>query len=634
MTEPWVEMKPAIRFHLAPCGPLVVRRWKSGVVMRCSSSSVRSTGRLVKSTGKMARAVRLAFGLILCGLIAGCQSGALPLPGNRPSLSRIDAAPIPSRDALTDLTTAAFRAFRKNTDLQLTAPISDDARRLVIVSWTNGAGPAASAPGLGRGVTEATQNAIQALRPDTKAELTWGVSIDVVEAIDPIADVKALRLDRLADGLIFEHRNQLLLSGQLRARALISPSGRYTPPALDRVLSRPSHRFVTTTCASNGFGVVFRKHGRPLLIDDDLSDERLTAAIGHSERYLRSIVDEDGKFLYQLDVATGRLDSDYNLARHAGTIHALIDLYRQSKSSESLMALDKAITFLLTHYRKIEFEIPQFMGGVDPMVIADGGQIRLAAVALSLLALTHFADVASDPAHLESAKTLGAFIRHLQKSDGRYEPHNSTLARGVDLGSKSPYAPGEADFALCRLHDVTADPVWLDTAEANIRYLIETRDALIDQQPHDHWMLYALDRLDDKRPHRRNVTKAKLLVASILAAQDLRPESGAEMGAWRSNNVARLTPAATRAEGLLAAARLFKRRGETEWASKAAEGAKQTVAYLLRAQIIPETSHHLRVPHSFVGGFPASLDRDEVRIDFVQHAIAAILAYREWRQSN
>ncbi|MEM7261454.1 MAG: hypothetical protein AAF488_05640, partial [Planctomycetota bacterium] len=79
---------------------------------------------------------------------------------------------------------------------------------------------------------------------------------------------------------------------------------------------------------------------------------------------------------------------------------------------------------------------------------------------------------------------------------------------------------------------------------------------------------------------------------------------------------------------------LFRRAGEEEFARRAIAGAERAAGFLIRCQIQPEASFHLRVPRSFTGGFRARLDWDEVRIDFVQHAAAAIEALLDGRQTT
>jgi hypothetical protein len=57
------------------------------------------------------------------------------------------------------------------------------------------------------------------------------------------------------------------------------------------------------------------------------------------------------------------------------------------------------------------------------------------------------------------------------------------------------------------------------------------------------------------------------------------------------------------------------------------QGVRRTLAFLLRNQFLPGPTHLMNDPASVLGGFSGGATDFHVRIDFPQHAGAAILRY-------
>jgi hypothetical protein len=90
----------------------------------------------------------------------------------------------------------------------------------------------------------------------------------------------------------------------------------------------------------------------------------------------------------------------------------------------------------------------------------------------------------------------------------------------------------------------------------------------------------------------------------------------------------RSTPAAARAEGMLAAYRIAISTGDSR-APKIAAALKASARFQLSQQFNLSNSFFLPRPDRAAGGFRASLTSMRIRIDFVQHNISSLLGIAE-----
>ena len=113
---------------------------------------------------------------------------------------------------------------------------------------------------------------------------------------------------------------------------------------------------------------------------------------------------------------------------------------------------------------------------------------------------------------------------------------------------------------------------------------------------------------------------------AILRLQNRRPP----YPDWRGSyyNPPRSTPTATRSEGLAAAYLLTRDFGQAAEAARLLEGLELGVRFQLGTQFGPESVLYLPDPRRALGGFRRGLNHYEIRIDYVQHNISALLLLR------
>ena len=133
-----------------------------------------------------------------------------------------------------------------------------------------------------------------------------------------------------------------------------------------------------------------------------------------------------------------------------------------------------------------------------------------------------------------------------------------------------------------------------------------------------------LDELHRITGDERYASHAARIAEAIVAAQRTVSPYPYWIGSFY--DPPRSTPTATRAEGLTAAARLARRTGADETAL--IEALERMAGFQLHCQITAENDLYLPRPDLARGGFRRSLTNWEIRIDYVQHNVSALLGLR------
>lgn len=372
--------------------------------------------------------------------------------------------------------------------------------------------------------------------------------------------------------------------------------------------------------------------------------EELDQAIERGVGYILANCDQYGRFAYvRYASADKRRGGSYNLLRHCGTIYALDMAAPVVGRPLVAPVIRRACQFLYDQLyfngvpgqpgMKAIWDIPEKLDGRAPA----GSRIvaKLGGAGLGLLALQ--ADQRNQgmttTAELEG---LGAFVLFMQRPDGSFYARYFPDA-GYDMLFFSLYYPGEAMLGLVRLYEVDRDKKWLSAAALGMRYLADTRKKTGDYLP-DHWGLIASERLMAHLPElEKSPISREILIEhtigvckGMLSEQLLDPKSP-EYGSFRKGG--QTTPTAIRLEGMIAAYRLLPPE-QSEIRQQILRACDLGIDFLLKAQF---------KEGELIGGMPRSVtevdgeDRaaerdnermDEVRIDYVQHALSAMLMYR------
>jgi hypothetical protein len=338
--------------------------------------------------------------------------------------------------------------------------------------------------------------------------------------------------------------------------------------------------------------------------------------------YLVSVTDEQGRFDYSFKPSTGEVDEGYNMLRHAGTIYSMVELYEVTGDEAVIAAVRRALDYLRENTR----DCPQGPDGT--LCVIDGDSVKLGGNALGAIAVARYGAATGDPEYRDLLDPLARWMQSVQDEAGMFTVHKQRWPDGLVSDFISAYYPGEAILALVRVHEASGDESLLDTAAAAARWLITVRDAGVPvaELAHDHWLLYGLNDLYRHRPEPIFLEHTRKIVQAIVDEQNLDPEFPDWRGSYQ--RPPRSTPTAIRSEGLAAAWELLREFGRPGEADPVLDAIRHGVAFQLQTQHRPETVMYYPDPSRTLGAFQESLTDDELRIDYTQHNISALLALR------
>lgn len=369
----------------------------------------------------------------------------------------------------------------------------------------------------------------------------------------------------------------------------------------------------------------------------------LTEAIHLSAKYLNRACNQDGKFLYRVNLNPNvRPKPKYNFLRHAGSIYALADYDRNHPDSSTLNTLERATGYL----KKAAISpIPdrndllavwsraELTGSQKPL------QAKLGGTGLGLVALLSVEKRRPETTPVDFLRKMGDFIVFMQKTDGSFYSKYIPEKGGRDDSWTSLYYPGEAALGLLMLYEKDPALRWLQAAADAIASLARLR-AGKRQVEADHWALLATakllplyDRCQQPLPESEILTHAIRICESILTHRSRYSKNTLEHGCFTDDG--RTTPTAIRLEGLLAAYRFLPIEHKT-LRERIRVTAKEGITFLFRSQI-PSGKYAGGIPRA-IAPLPENhprFDRSfnervtEVRIDYVQHALSAMLDYGE-----
>jgi len=372
-----------------------------------------------------------------------------------------------------------------------------------------------------------------------------------------------------------------------------------------------------------------------------IEQKQLNESIHAAADYLIRQCRENGKFRYRINLNKAvKLKPRYNLLRHAGTIYALAS-YDQAYTGE----LTRSVLKRSTQFLK-KTAIGSVPGRDDLLAVWShpdinlGGkplQAKLGGTGIGLVALLSVEKRIPGTTPLEYLRQMGEFLIYMQKKDGSFYSKYIPQKGGRDDSWTSLYYPGEAALGLVMLYERDPAIKWLQAAADGIAFLAKKR-AEADAVEADHWALLATarmlplyDRCRQPIPRQSVIKHAVQICESMLKDKPANYDSWLRNGSFTADG--RTTPTAIRLEGLLGALgflpveRSYLRR-------QIIFAISEGMQFLLRSQI--QSGEH-------TGGIPRAIQKlpkdhpqwkrsfnrraTEVRIDYVQHALSAMLAY-------
>lgn len=515
----------------------------------------------------------------------------------------------------------------------------DHAPRIVFLSISDGNTPACVSIGCAEGITHAIQKAKKGLFALISNQYTprW-IKVDIVHDVSPLGMMafnKVLETNRGIHGIAFSQSSGLAyLPQEVVAKTYISKKQKLQMKNIKKHTSKHSAQYTgITKLIREGKSEMYKFTTTSYIIDEDdahllyrghrlfakLSNKEILDAANIAGDYLERNVNTSGSFVYSYMPKLNNVPETYNILRHAGAIYSMLELYEVTQNNALLQKSKLAIQYLLKQIRDFKVNNNTFS------VVVDKDFIKLGGNALACLALVKYTQVTDDQQHLPLIRSMGDWIESTQDENGKFTIHKQSISTHTIENFESGYYPGEAIFALTRIYQIDPNKKWLDVAEKAADYLINVRDKNIpgNKLIHDHWLLYGLSELFGYRENKIYIEHTQKIVSAILSTQQLASPFKDWIGGFY--NPPRSTPTAVRAEGLCAAYQLLADQGYKDEAAKILNAIKLCINFQLQTQFRPENAMYLKKPERVIGGFSKSLSHFEIRIDYVQHNISALL---------
>ena len=361
---------------------------------------------------------------------------------------------------------------------------------------------------------------------------------------------------------------------------------------------------------------------------DELTEELLLQRTVWAADYLISSISAEGKIRYQYYVAKDKDSRSYNLLRHGGTTYSILQAYDRTKYEPYRLASEQAIKYLFAKCREDERTGP-FGGGPTKWILSPGNKVKLGGAGLALVMLDQYGESTGDyETYKEDAIKFGNFIVASLKEDGEFI-YFPSLEPGGPPTSKddSAYYPGEAILGLLRLYAWDRNEKWLRAARAASDWLIDVRDAGKDEKrlANDHWLMIALSYLYQETKDEKYVEH------SLNLARAVQYQYEKNRPAWKNYrdfqggyyDPPRSTPAATRGEGLVAVTDTCRVAGrECDWVWDLLE---ETIRHENLSQYDPDMMWWVKNKKKAFGGWDGGLIDTDIRNDFVQHNMSAVI---------
>jgi len=326
-----------------------------------------------------------------------------------------------------------------------------------------------------------------------------------------------------------------------------------------------------------------------------------------------------------VDGATNRTLPGYDWPRHAGATYFLAQAASRSHDADLTAATLRAAALLRAQMASC---------GAQRCVV-DSSLADLGSSALATLAFAEIALEGIDPSYGADASDLAAFLRAQQRADGEFmHRFDREASRPVDV--QYLYYSGEATLALSRVHRLVGDARDLEAAKHALARLAGPAWSFFGSRYYfgeEHWSCEAMADLWDRSPDGKALDFCLRWLAFWRRAQQTASdtpydaEGGYGVGPVQ---VPPLTPVASRCEAGLATLAVARRAGIAQDVLAPLEAQMaRSIGLLLRQQIrdaSPKRLGLLADTRAVDGAFPSSEVDWTLRVDFAQHAGAAMLA--------
>lgn len=349
---------------------------------------------------------------------------------------------------------------------------------------------------------------------------------------------------------------------------------------------------------------------------------------------------ENGRLEYLINPEKTSSDNGiYNVVRHAGVLYSLAAYINHTGDRQFDSTWGKASQYMWDmNVQPVDDTGNLAVWSVpgENFYAESFGKAKIGATGLGLVGwvLGERLGLAAYP--VEDLRKLGDFLLYMQEEDGRFYCSYHEKAGRTDLG-KYQYYPGEAALGLCFLYEKDPQEKWLDGAIKAISVPANNREEMASKAI-DHWDLIATAKIFDiLQATGKDLSEYEYLLAYCQSLVDRllkEYEESKVKGSFTNDHGT--TPTATRIEGLTA---IYPYLDPTGSRAEATEIAIREAVNFIRESQIQEGKLKGGIPLSTVKK-DAIKSREsqyavdhynskaaEIRIDYVQHAMSAVLGH-------
>jgi hypothetical protein len=358
-----------------------------------------------------------------------------------------------------------------------------------------------------------------------------------------------------------------------------------------------------------------------------LDAKSLRAALLLDLGYLQHIVSPKGTLDYIYYPNEDELSPEYEIVRHAGYAFRMIQAANALEDEAYFEAGSQALNYALLQTR-----IPQSVS--DIAIVKFEEEANLGAMAVTALAIAEIPKHLMWPRHPIVLERLGKALLYMRMPEDGLFYATFEQAEAKKAPEQQPlYWPGAAMLAWVKMFEKSGDKRWWDAAvktskgqqklwsEAGSKGVGRfcwvgqawSRMARIEKDPalRDHYKTLAYSHADAVIERTWTPDRRDFLPDYLGAADNSRPP--------------RSTPTSARAEALGEAYITARYLKDTEAQKKYGVALMQALAFVVRNQFTIENTWYLPHPEKAIGGIRGGLIANDIRIDYCQHALAAML---------
>lgn len=348
-----------------------------------------------------------------------------------------------------------------------------------------------------------------------------------------------------------------------------------------------------------------------------VSEADLEQAMLSAADWLISAQEPSGHFRYWYDPIRDEFSppGDDSFHRQACAAYGLILAYEMSGNPRYLEGAQSSVEYLLRFRRSLAPDMVYFF---------DTEQADLGGAALPMLTMIKLRELTGSTVYDLELKGLANFLLFLQSKYDTGEFKSTYVDRGnydieSELGWQSRISPGQAMLALAWMYRNFQDPIYKESIDRGLRFYSD--EEYWKQGAFLPWTISAFVSIHSETGDRRYADYATMLTDYLISWQNV-DGGDAVFGSFGSFPS---ISSASYLEGLGDAVQLTKATGDTEREAFYRRRALMGYIWLLPLQYGSSELARLPTPRRALGGFAHSRNDPQIRIDYNQHGISALV---------